>query len=341
MVKTFLEIPIDSINAIGIDVSALALDICIIHADCQCRRYLKIRNNEADVIELIKSLSGYGGKTIMESTGRHHLLLAITLAEKGFDARVINPLLARKHISGDIRKVKTDKHDSRKLATMAFREDKLPQPFSAGRKALNIRKKLGLIASLDKQLQQLSAMTSDYVKTKESLRLSLSSSEKQVLNIINKLKQQKQKLEREVERDIKNLDDDDNDRIGRYQSIPGVSLFIASLGNFFFSLDYLETPKQWIAYSGLDVSVRESGSWKGRGKLTKRGNSFVRKKLFQAAWGAVMNNPQFNQYYYCLKANGRSHKEALVIIARKLVRIMFSLAKNQTTYDPSKLVFNI
>ena len=342
MKKNHFEFPAETIKAIGIDVSANTLDICLIQADFQKNKhYLTIKNQETDIKEMAKRLSGYKDKIIIESTGRHHLLAAVILSEAGLDVRVINPLLAQKYIRSNVRKVKTDKRDSYYLATMVFKEEDLPVGFQANRKMLNIRKKLGLIASLDKQLQQLTAMTQDYVKTKQSLKMSLSGSEKQILNIIKKLKKQKQRLEQEVETDINNLNDNNSNQIDYYQSIPGISLFIAALSNFFFSTDYLDNPKQWIAYCGLDVSVRESGAWRGRGKLTKRGNAYVRKKLFQAAWGATMTNPQFKQYYYQLKDSGRSHKEALVIIARKLVRIMFSLAKKQTYYDPSKLVLNI
>jgi len=330
---------VNTIRAIGIDVSKDKLDICLLYDDERKDRYLIIRNTEADLAKFIKNIGGYSGKTVMESTGRHHLLAAVLLSEDNLDVRVINPLLTQKYSKSSIRKTKTDQKDSYMLAEIALKEERLPFPFSAGRKTLSIRKKLSLIASLEKQLQQLSSMTNDYVKTKETLKLTLSRGEKQILSTIKQLRLEKDRLEQEVENDVKDLGDDSSSQIDRFSSIPGVSLFAATLTNFFFSLDHLESAKQWIAYSGLDVSVRESGCWRGRGKLTKRGNPFLRKRLYQAAWGATMHNEQFKDYYNHLKTRGRNHKEALNIIARKIIRIMFSLTKNQAEFDINKLSF--
>ena len=78
----------------------------------------------------------------------------------------------------------------------------------------------------------------------------------------------------------------------------------------------------------IDISVRESGRWKNKGKLTKRGNGYLRKRLFQAAWGAKMHNDNFKKYYNHLRDKGKSYVETLMIIAKKIVVIMFNLNKN-------------
>jgi len=329
------------INAVGIDVSKDKLDVCVTYANNAISPdYLTIRNIESDIIKFAQSIIGYQGKIIMESTGRHHLPCAVGLSENSLDVRIVNPLMTQKYIKSSIRKVKTDKQDSRVLAQVAVQEEKLPGSFKADRISLSVRKKFGLAASLEKQLQQLSASINDYTKTKESLKLKLSESEKQIMETIQTLRRQKDKLEKEIERDVCGMDDEDsNGRINRINSIPGLSLYAAALSSFFFSVDYLDDSKQWIAYSGMDIAVRQSGAWTGRGKLTKRGNPYLRKRLFGAAWGAVMNNQQFREYYNHLKANGRKHTEALIIIARKLIRIMFALTKNNTVFDPTKPIF--
>jgi len=73
----------------------------------------------------------------------------------------------------------------------------------------------------------------------------------------------------------------------------------------------VKSAHSWTAYVGLDVSVRQSGTWRGRGKLTKRGNAYIRKRLFQAAWGACLNYDYVRAYYDRLKAEGRKHVEAV------------------------------
>ena len=68
-------------------------------------------------------------------------------------------------------------------------------------------------------------------------------------------------------------------------------------------------------------------------KLTKRGNSYIRKRLYCAAWGANMHYPEVHRYYEKLKAAGRNHVEALCIIARKLLRIAYAVLVKGKTYD--------
>ena len=116
-------------------------------------------------------------------------------------------------------------------------------------------------------------------------------------------------------------------------SIPGISAFVALLALHWFQYDQGITASSWVAYAGLDVSVRESGTWRGISRLTKRGNAFLRKRLYSAAWGAWQNDPYFKRYYEVLREENRSHVEALSIIARKLVRIMFSVLKTERAYD--------
>jgi len=91
----------------------------------------------------------------MESTGRYHYLSAITFSENGFDARVINPLITKKYSSGAIRKVKTDARDAEMLAEIAIKEENLPRQFNSSRQDLEIRKKIGLLGSLENNYSSL------------------------------------------------------------------------------------------------------------------------------------------------------------------------------------------
>jgi transposase len=303
--------------------------------------YLSIKNTEANIIKLAKQIDKYPEKIILESTGRYHLLAAIIFSEYNLDVRVINPLLTKKYITSSIRKIKSDKRDSYILTQIAEKEEKLPSSFQYNRKTVNIRKKLSLISSLEKQLQQMQSTINDYIELKSDLKLTLSNGEKNIINTINELNRLKAKLEQEIEDNVRDLGDNDSSQINRFSSIPGISLYAAALSNFFFSVDYLDSPKQWIAFSGMDVSVNQSGNWRGRCRITKRGNTYLRKRLYQCAWGAIMTNGKFREYYDYLKNDlKRKHTEALVIIARKLIRIMFTLSKNKTMYNPNISLIN-
>ena len=87
----------------------------------------------------------------------------------------------------------------------------------------------------------------------------------------------------------------------------------------------------FVAYMGLDVRVRESGKFKGKRKLTKRGESELRRLLYCGSH-AARSDPRFADYYQKLLARGLSKIAARVALARKLARIAFTLMKNKETF---------
>lgn len=325
------------IESVGIDVGKENLSICLLHQN-QTHSFLEIKNTKLEINQFMQNnLLGYANKIVLESTGRFHLLPAVMLSENQLDVRVINPLISKKYSSSTVRKVKSDKQDSQMLSRIAVQEEKLPATFDYSRKELNLKKKISLVASLEKQVQQLNAIMHDFCETKQLLGNSFSKVEKQLLLSVKKIVKQKNILEKEIQTEATGNKLTKHREL--FSSICGVSPYVATIADAFFSDQYLESPKQWIAFAGLDVSVRQSGSWKGKCRLTKRGNAYLRKRLFSAAWGAKMHSPEFKEYYDKLRAGGRNYVEALVIIARKIVRIMFALVKNKTEFNLEKIIF--
>lgn len=320
--------------AVGIDVSKAKFDVCFLGSEIEIHKVYK--NHAKGISELIKYLKAAQDnadfRIVMESTGRYHFLLALMLSEDSFDVRVINPLIAKRYYSSFIRKVKTDKADARVLAQIALQEKDLARPFSSGKEALQIRQKMGLIASLEKSLQSLKASLSGYFECQENLTIETSQAEKNIRDLIFDLSKQVKQLEKEMINLIL-AQVINNNKHKTLLTVPGYSNTVAALVTQFLDTN-CEHPKQWIAYLGLDISVRQSGTWRGKGKITKRGNPYLRKRLYQAAWGATMNYPEIRAYYDSLKLRGRNHVEALIIISRKLLRIAFTILKKNTVYDP-------
>ncbi len=89
----------------------------------------------------------------------------------------------------------------------------------------------------------------------------------------------------------------------------------------------------FIAFMGMDVRVRESGQWRGRRKLTKKGDPEVRRLLFNAAMQA-RRSPLWEPYYLTLRQRGLSATAAFVALGRKLARVCFALLKNGTEFNP-------
>ena len=96
---------------------------------------------------------------------------------------------------------------------------------------------------------------------------------------------------------------------------------------------------QVVAYAGLDVTVRESGKWKGKRKLSKRGSGALRRCLFLAALGSLRarTGSAFGAYYRALEARGVRGYRALMAVMRKMLVVAYHLLKHGERYDPAKV----
>lgn len=88
-----------------------------------------------------------------------------------------------------------------------------------------------------------------------------------------------------------------------------------------------------LAFAGLDVRVRDSGKYKSKRKMSKRGSKVLRTALYQAATMARMHSDEFNEIYLRQKARGKSHKVAISHVARKLVEVIVALEKSGQPFD--------
>lgn len=321
--------------AIGIDVCKKHLDIVWL---CGTFCYSRRINNTAQAISALREAllkEGFHGTILCEATSHYHILLAVMLCEAGLDIRVVNPLLSSKHAKSAIRKTKTDQVDARVLAIMVLTEPDLPPKLKLSRSQCLVRHTLGLIHSQERHLQGMNRALTSYRERLEQLDLAPDKAFNETAEAVQELQRCHEQLLNELESYLLESLPEHREVIERISAVPGITRRNAAL--FTYVLDHNATSsKSWMAYAGLDVAIRESGTWRGRGKITKRGPAWLRKRLVQAAWGTAMNWPQGRRYYDHLKAKGRKHKEALVIIARKLLSIMHSLIVHKKKFDYSK-----
>jgi len=320
-------------QAIGIDVSKKYLEAA---GYCGNAEFSvgRLDNTIDEIGKFIEALSGHSfhGTILCEATSHYHLVLAVMACEAGLDIRVVNPLLSSKHSKSAIRKTKTDRVDAQVLATMVFTEPNLPPRLHLTRHHCLVRHTLGLIQTLEKHLQGFTRSLDSYRERIGQLGLEAAKGFNETVDSVKQLRKSHEELLSGLTSMLIENAPEQTENIKRVQALPGVTRSNAAL--FTFVLDpRAHSAKSWIAYTGLDVAVKESGTWRGHGKLTKRGPAWIRKRLFQAAWGAALNYPQVRLYYDMLKAKGRKHKEAVVIIAKKLLSIMYALIVRQECFN--------
>lgn len=320
--------------AIGIDVSKASLAVHALLPEGGMDA--AVANTPRAVGALMQTLAeaGYAGRIVMESTGYYHWLAAVLAQETELDVRVVNPLMSSKHARAAIRKTKTDPADARALATMALTEPRLPAPWLRGRQWVVLRHKVGLLCAMEKMMQRLQGTLRDHRAALEAMGVKDDPLVAGIAEQIKAMKRECEKAEKELTQALVRCVD--QSLHARLQSVPGISAYVAGLQTLFL-LPEVKSAKSWIAFAGFDLSIKQSGTWHGRSRLSKRGNAYLRKRMFQAAWGAMQCSPEFKAYYDHLRAQGRSYVESLLMIARKQLRIAYALWTKGLTYDPAMM----
>jgi len=307
-----------NIVSVGIDVSKAKVDAGLLTTD-QTGQTRSFDNSNAGLREMMKwfKKQGVGKATpcVIESTGDLHLLSAITLTNAGFTVNVINPIITKQYQRSSIRDAKTDQIDALRLARIGLMETGLRR-FTTNMQALGAKKALSLIATLERTRQQLERSTKQFRDTQKLLGLPINCDAMDI--VIKGMTAQIERLYRQVQQ----LAPDEVKQLAK--ATPGISerqmavLATAVAGAHFTNRDQL------VAFVGLDIKKRQSGNWQGREKISKRGNAFVRKVLFQIGWSLKQNNTLYRDYFEKLKQKGKHYFTCILAVARKFLRFFFA-----------------
>jgi len=131
------------------------------------------------------------------------------------------------------------------------------------------------------------------------------------------------------------VDKHHNDDIELLTSISGTgkssaSSFLIELGN----INNFATHKQLTAFIGTDPTIYQSGtSVNVKGSISKRGNSHLRRAIWHMARAATVWNETLKAYYDKKRSEGKTFKQSVIAVANKLIRIIFSMLKNNTKFE--------
>jgi transposase len=106
--------------------------------------------------------------------------------------------------------------------------------------------------------------------------------------------------------------------------------FLIELGGDVRAFD---NDKKLIAAAGLDPTTHESGKYKGQSKISKRGNRHLRRVIWLMANRVIVSNPVFRAYYFKRRKDGLIYKMAVLATAHKLVRVIFSMLRNERFFE--------
>ena len=130
------------------------------------------------------------------------------------------------------------------------------------------------------------------------------------------------------------------DLVDNLRSIDGVSdktifAVLSECGN----IARFRSGQAFIGFLGLYPTLHQSGNTTKYGRLAKRGAKLAKMAIYQASIACVRHNDELKKVYLDKKSSGRAPKECIIVVARKLAMIIYSIYKNNTPYNPAR-VFN-
>lgn len=116
-------------------------------------------------------------------------------------------------------------------------------------------------------------------------------------------------------------------------SIKGIGrVTVAGLTGEVGDFKKFHTISEMMKLAGLDLFEISSGKHRGKRRISKRGRSLMRKLLFFAAINVVKSNGIMYKRYQEMLERGMPKMKALVAISRKLLILIFALARDNTVY---------
>jgi transposase len=164
----------------------------------------------------------------------------------------------------------------------------------------------------------------------------ISDSVNQILSIsvssMRAMKAQIKALDKEIERQVGNIPN-------TLTSVPGIGPvlsagILAEIGD----IHRFNGQASLAKYAGLVWREHKSGMFEGQNtRIIKSGNRFLKYYLCEAAFALVRCDTEYRRFYDLKyrEVNKYQHKRALALTARKLVRLVFRLLKDNRLYTPA------
>lgn len=329
----------------GIDVAQEELVVTLgrMYEDLTAELYAnKVFDNTVkgftSLIEWTKKLSDAAISVafVMEATGVYHESLAYFLDEKGLSVSIVLPNKISNYGRSLEVKTITDKTSSEIIARFGLerKQERWKRPKEIYRRLRKLtREREQLVLERTMLKNQMHAEQSEADPSKESM--------KRMNERIKVINQQEKQVKAEVNNLLK-TDEDVQAVMLIICSIPGIgSLTGATVLAETNGFDLIRNKKQITSYAGLDVKEKQSGtSVKGKAKISKRGNRYLRKAMYFPAMTAVRHDERFKSIYQRLVAKHGIKMKAQVAIQRKLLEMAYTLYKNNIPYDKHYLSMN-
>ena len=113
----------------------------------------------------------------------------------------------------------------------------------------------------------------------------------------------------------------------------GVVLAVTFLANIGGNLDGFDTINRFAAVAGLAPVPRDSGRISGNLHRPRRFNRRLLGTCYLAVLSSLKNSPASRMFYDRKRKEGKSHKQALIALARRRINVIWAMLRDPTTYQ--------
>jgi transposase len=312
--------------ALGIDIAKAKFVVALLTPDGKVRRK-SCPNTPAGFAELGAWLQRQRVAQVhatLEATGRYGDALAAWLHDAGHHVSLVNPAIIHAYARTQLMRTKTDGVDAELIARYTATQ----QPPCWTPPAPEIR-------ALQAFVRRLDALHD--MRTQEVNRLAAGLTVPEVQHSIETLLASIDAQIAEVQRLIRHhIDRHPGLRVQRdlLATIPGIgdataAVLLAELFDKRYS-----SARQAAAFAGLVPRIQESGTLRGRPRLSKIGPGRLRKALYFPAVAALRFNPSIRAMHTRLRAAGKPPMVIIGAAMRKLIHLAFGVLKSQKPYEP-------
>jgi transposase len=309
---------------LGIDVSKESLTATWVDPMTkECLWCAEVNNTLPGIQELLRCVPT-NVSWVVEPTGRYSHLVVKQGCQRGRDVRLAPNRQAKAFLWSVNQRAKTDRLDSYHLALFGLSRPLPPFPIKPPMieqldQLLSARKRLQtMAASLRQQKEQCAYAAPSLEPVIEQAKAQVKELDKQIAALT-----QKQEALAPARSLIK---------------IPGIGCVTAAALASRLAFRNFPGPDQFVAYIGLDVSVRQSGKHQGKRKLTKQGDAELRRLLYCCAQSTLrIKDSPFRAEYERAIARGLPATAAINVVARKMAKVSWAIVHYGTEYDPSRV----
>ncbi len=264
----------------------------------------------------------------MEATGVYYENLAHHLHKIKKAVHVVLANTSKHYFSSLNIKTKTDIVDARILSQLGA--ERVHKPWSPPPAALL---KLRNLTRYYVQLQEQKTAFGNIKHSKDCSHDIQSFIIKSNKGLIAEINKQIAKCVAEIKRLVE-LDKELKSKVNKLATIKGVGLItIITILAETMGFEQFSSVKQLVSYAGYDVIQRESGtSIKGKTRISKKGNRYIRNALYFPAMVACRYNPALKETYLRIIQKKPSKMIGQVAIQRKLLILIYTLWKNDTQF---------